>query len=75
MKKGTSPVFLVVLLVSVILIVMFAVMEGKKDYEQLEKISETTGSAGTQSEQISDAIQQTNEQIQSEYDNIDDAVE
>lgn len=73
MNKKGSVVGLVALILGVAVTILVAVFSAKNDVDEMQQMQETINTNEEYVQEIGDSIQDINADIQSGYDNLDDA--
>ncbi|MBR1471509.1 MAG: hypothetical protein IJ600_07710 [Lachnospiraceae bacterium] len=71
MKKDGNGVFLVVLIISVLLVIYFAVTSATKDLKEYQQMQETAAANEEQVQELGDAMQDIKSDIEAGYEDLD----
>lgn len=73
-ERSNSPVFLIVLILSILIMVIGIMMIAKNDTAEVKRVQEQIQTSEKSAEELSDVIQNVNDDIQSGYDKLDEGI-
>ena len=74
MRKDGNGVFLVVLLISVLLVIYFAVTSASKDLKEYQQAQDQISANQEEVEEMGEAMQEIKNQIEDGYDQLDQQI-
>ena len=74
MKKDGNGVFLVLLLVSVLLVIYFAVTSASKDLKEYQETQDQISANQEEVEEMGEAMQEMKDQIEQGYEDLDQRI-
>ncbi|MBR3515173.1 MAG: hypothetical protein IKO10_02370 [Lachnospiraceae bacterium] len=74
MRKDGNGVFLVVLLISVLLMIYFAVTSATKDLKEFQETQDQISANQEEVEEMGEAMQEIKNQIEDGYDQLDQQI-
>jgi len=73
-EKNSSPVFMISLILSILIMVAIIAFVAKKDTEEVQQVQQQISTGESTAADFSDVIQDYNDGIQSEYDALEEGL-
>ena len=74
-ERSNGPVFLIVLILSIVLMVIGIMAIAKKDTDEVKRVQQEIQTGDQRAEEIADTIQDVNANIEADYNQLDEGLD
>jgi len=74
-ERSNGPVFLIVLILSIVLMVIGIMAIAKKDTDEVKRVQQEMQTGDQRAEEIADTIQDVNANIEADYNQLDEGLD
>lgn len=74
-ERSNGPVFLIVLILSIVLMVIGIMAIAKKDTDDVKRVQQEIQTGDQRAEEIADTIQDVNANIEADYNQLDEGLD